>query len=287
MPDKMPETPEGWLKLLRNADIPVLKHTQRTLAALALEEEHVSSRQIAAVILHDPLMTLRVLSHMEKHRRVKQNADITTIERAIVMMGIPPFFRQFRDLPVVEDRLRAHPHALLGLLHVIGRARQASDLARELAVLRHDPEVEEIIVATLLHEVSELLMWCEAPLQMLEIQKIQHDKPGIRTAIAQQAVLHVRLSQLQQALVDDWKLPQLLQDFMDDAKAEQARVRNVLLAVNFVRHAAKGWGDPAIPDDLEAVGKLVGVPRERVIEHICRGLALPEATRQSFMERYL
>ena len=36
-----------------------------------------------------------MLIHIETHRRARQNHDITTIERAIMMMGISPFLREF------------------------------------------------------------------------------------------------------------------------------------------------------------------------------------------------
>jgi HD-like signal output (HDOD) protein len=253
---------------LSQADIPVLKRTTRELARLRENEENVTGRQLAGAILHDPLMTLRVLAYIEAHRRKSQTADITTIDHAVMMIGITPFFAKFENLPLVEDRLKDQPQALIGLLRVIARARQASLFARDWAVLRHDLDVEEITVAALLHDTAEILLWCFAPTLMLNIRTQLAAQHGIRSAVAQQAVLGIRTIDLQLALARAWRLPELLQNLMDDSHAEHPRVRNVMLAVNLARHAANGWDDAAIPDDLAEVGKLLGLSEAALMERL-------------------
>lgn len=259
---------ESWVNYLSQADIPVLKRTVRELALLHENEENVTGRQLAGTILHDPLMTLRVLAYIEAHRRKSQTADITTIDHAVMMIGITPFFAKFEGLPLVEDNLKEQPQALIGLLRVIARARQASLFARDWAVLRHDLDVEEITVAALLHDTAEILLWCFAPTLMLNIRSLLAAQHGMRSAAAQQSVLGIRTTDLQLALARAWRLPALLQNLMDDSHAEHPRVRNVILAVNLARHAANGWDDPAIPDDLAEVGKLLGLSETALMERL-------------------
>ena len=45
--------------------------------------------------------------------------DITTIDRAVMMIGVTPFFAKFENLPLVEDSLKDQPQALIGLLRVM------------------------------------------------------------------------------------------------------------------------------------------------------------------------
>jgi HD-like signal output (HDOD) protein len=266
----------SWVNYLSQADIPVLKRTARELARLRENEENVTGRQLAATILHDPLMTLRVLAYIEAHRRRSQTADITTIDHAVMMIGITPFFAKFENLPLVEDSLKDQPQALIGLLRVIARARQASLFARDWAVLRHDLDVEEVTVAALLHDTGEILLWCFAPTLMLGIRALQAGNRGLRSAAAQQTVLGIRATDLQLALTKAWRLPELLQTLMDDDHAEHPRVRNVIDAVNLARHAANGWDDPAIPDDLAEVGKLLGISVASLTERLRRLADIPE-----------
>ena len=122
---------QAYVQAFSDAPLPVLRHTVRAFNALRESGENVGARHLSAVVIADPLMTMRLLTHLERHRRQSQNHDITTIERAIMMMGVEPFFTAFADLPTVEDALAAHPRALIGVLKVIARARRAADYARE------------------------------------------------------------------------------------------------------------------------------------------------------------
>ncbi len=261
---------ESWVSYLNQADLPVLKRTARELARLRENEENVNGRHIAAVILHDPLMTLRVLAHIETNRRHTQTADITTIDHAVMMIGVTPFFQKFESLPLLEDQLAEHPQAMVGLFRVIARARQASLYARDWAALRHDLDADEITAAALLHDTAEILIWCFAPTLMISIRAMQQENPGMRSADAQQAVLGIHLLDLQLALARAWHLPQLLQQLMDDEHAEHPRVRNVALAVSLARHSANGWDNPALPEDIAGIVKLIGTTREALLERLNR-----------------
>ncbi len=257
-----------WVSTLSQAVIPVLKRTARDVARLRADEDRLTGRQVAAAILHDPLMTLHILAYIEATRRESQTADITTLERAVMMIGITPFFEKFSELPVVEDHLKAYPQALIGLLQVIARAQQASLLARDWAVVRHDLDIEEITVAALLHDSAEILLWCFAPKLMMDLRALQAHQPTLRSAIAQKEVIGFTVSDLQLALARAWHLPDLLQTLMNEKNIALPRVRNVLLAVNLSRHLANGWTDPAIPDDLADIGKLLGLSEETLVARL-------------------
>lgn len=259
---------EGWVAYFSHVQPPVLRRTVQELERMRADAERVNGRVLASVILQDPMMTLRVLAYIESHRRKSQNADITTIERALMMIGIDPFFREFELLPLVEDSLKPHPHALLGLLKVIGRARRASLWAREWAVIRHDLDVDEITVAALLHDIAEILMWCFAPSLALRVRDRQAKDRSLRSSIVQQETYNVQLHQLQLALARAWHLPQLLTMLMDRNKAEHPRVRNVALAIDLARHSANGWDDPALPDDFTAIEGLLHISRETLMRKL-------------------
>jgi len=268
---------ESWVSYLSQAELPVLKRTARELVRLRENEENVNGRHIAGVILHDPLMTLRVLAYIEANRRRTQTADITTIDRAIMMLGVTPFFQKFESLPLVEEQLAAHPLAMIGLFRVIARARQASLYARDWAALRHDLDAEEITAAALLHDTAEIMLWCFAPTLMMRVRTVQEENRNMRSAAAQEAVLGTNILDLQLALARAWHLPQLLQQLIDDDHTEQPRARNVVLAVSLARHSANGWDDPALPDDIAGIIKLVGISQESLMERIGRISLTPVA----------
>ncbi len=248
--------------------LPVLRRTVHDLAALQADMDTVSGKRIAAIVLGDPLMTMKLLTYLQTHRRQAQNHDITTIDRAIMMMGLEPFFRIFADMPTLEDALAAHPKALIGLLKVIGRARKAAHYARDWAVVRHDLDVDEITVAALLVEASEIICWALAPTLTERVHAMQAADRSLRSAVAQGAVFGTTAREIQRALVRAWKLPELLIELMDESKADHPRVRNVLLATDFARHVAHGWDDAALPDDLAAIGSLIHLGREPLLNRL-------------------
>lgn len=259
---------DGWVGHFSRAELPVLRHTVAELEKLRANAEFVNGRVLSSVILQDPLMTLRVLAYIESHRRKSQNADITTIERALMMIGIEPFFRAFKDLPLVEDSLKPHPKALLGLLKVMSRARHAAHWAREWALVRHDLDVDEITVATLLHDVAEILMWCFAPTLALRVRDMQAKDRALRSQSAQHSIYNITLPDLQLELAKIWHLPKLLTTLMDRNNAENPRVQNVTLAVDLARHSANGWDDAALPDDYAAIEELLHMSHEHLMQRL-------------------
>jgi HD-like signal output (HDOD) protein len=259
---------DSWVSFFSEAQLPVLRHTVHELDQLRENAENVNARILAGIILRDPLMTLRVLGYIESHRRKRQTTDINTIERALMMIGITPFFRDFDDLPLVEDQLKPHPKALLGLLKVITRSRKAAHWAREWAVLRHDLDVDEITVAALLHDFPEILMWCFAPTLAIQVRETQLSDRSLRSVNVQTEVYGIALYQLKAELVKTWHLPSLLSMLMSDENAENPRVRNVKFAVDLARHSANGWDDAALPDDFHAIEDLIHIGHDHLLQKL-------------------
>ena len=258
----------GWIGHFVQADIPVLRHTAQQLGDLRENAIKSNARLISSVILHDPMMTLRVLAYIESKRSKNRKTDITTIERALMMIGMEPFFNDFQNLPLIEDQLKPYPRALLGLLKVINRSRRAMQWSRDWAIYRHDLDVDEIVLATLLYDFAETLMWCFAPSLALQVIDKQKADSSLRSVVVQTETYGVPLYQIKQSLAEAWKLPQLLIMLLDPEQAEHPRVRNVKLAIDLARHSAKGWNDAALPDDYKAIGELLHINQEAVMHRL-------------------
>jgi len=224
---------------------------------------------------------LRVLRYLQVNRHAKQNADITTVEHALMMLGVTPFFTHFSNLPAVETTLAEQPQALDGLRHVVHRAHQAALFANDWANLRADRDASEVAIAALLHDVTEMLLWCVAPKLALRIAAMRRTDASLslRSVDAHRALLGFSLSDLQAVLIADWQLPALLRALMDDNQAERPRVMNVAFAVNLARHASWGWNDPALLDDLVALAQFLKLTLPELLAHIRRSVQLAESGR--------
>jgi HD-like signal output (HDOD) protein len=270
MIQNLPKSVDGWVSYFDHAELPVLKRTAEELARLESDIDNVSGRSIASVVLHDPLMTVKVLRYIQNHRGRSRVADITTIANAVMMLGLTPFFRHFADQPILEKLLADRPDALHGVRTVASRAFHAARYAQDWSELRHDMETEEVETAALLRDLAEILVWVFAPGPMLEIRRRMLAQPGLRSPVAQRDVLGFRLLDLQLKLAASWHLPKLLLNLMDEVHAQTPRARTVVQAVSLARHAANGWDDPALPDNFGEIRQLLGLnedqTRERVLQ---------------------
>ncbi len=260
----------AWVAYLDQADIPVLSRTQAELVRFKANEDNLNGRELSNAIMHDPLMTLKVLRYLHTHRSKRQSMEITTIAHALMMLGTTPFFRHFARLPTVESTLKNHPDALLGVMRSMSRARHAALYAQDWAMLRHDMESDEVTIAALLRDLAEILMWCFAPEPMLKIRALMHANPRLRSADVQKHVLGFRGQELQLALAEHWHLPKLLQLLMDEAHADHPRARNVSLACRLARHSANTWFDAGLPDDFKEIGQFLTLREDELHERIQR-----------------
>jgi hypothetical protein len=240
----------AWTDHFRRAEIPVLRETVDALDALRANEDLTDANSIGELIGGDPLMTLNVLAHAAEHRGRSVVTAPDTVIGALVMMGIPPFFRAFAAPEAVEDRLATAPEALAGLRAVMRRAHRGARFALAFAIHRTDPHAATVHAAALLHEFAEMLLWCHAPRLAQRIRAMQDADPALRSSVAQRRVLGIELHDLQQELVAAWQLPSLLAEAGHEPKVGQTGARSVSLGARLARHTAAGWDNAALPDDL-------------------------------------
>lgn len=253
-----------WIAFFGQADLPVLRHTARELARLRANMAQGNASKIADVVTDDPLMTVKLLRHLQTHKHRKQAYELVDVKQALLMMGLDAFSREVPAMPIAEGMLHGHLDALVHLLQTVRRAQRSAHYAYDWALRLHDLHAEEVHVSALLTHVAEMLMWCFNPGPMLEIKKRQHADPTLRSTEVQKAVLGFSGTDLQRQLAIEWQLPELLLNLMDPAQAKSTRVRNVMLAANLARHSAQGWDNAALPDDFRDIASLLRMEPDKV-----------------------
>jgi len=254
----------AWTALFRNAEIPVLADTADALELMRSNEDAIDANRLGELIGTDPLMTLKVLAYAASHRSERLLTDAETVTAALVLMGITPFFREFGPQPTIEDTFAGQPEVLDGLQRVLHRSERAARFALAFAAHRLDPDAAVIHSAALLHDFADMLLWVHAPALALELQHRLKADPQLRSADAQRAVLNIELNDLEQALMQAWRLPELLRHVTDDKRASDPQVLAVRLAIRLARHTAHGWNNPAVPDDLRDIGELLNLAPNHV-----------------------
>ncbi|QNM97194.1 HDOD domain-containing protein [Chitinimonas koreensis] len=270
---------DAWMNAFESAEIPILQHTQRSLADLAERDADLTARELGQIAAHDALLVLQTLRHLQQHRSSHQVTDVATVERAILMLGVTPLLNRFARNGTIESALTPHPHGLSEVRRMLFRSHHAALCAATWAGFRHDIDEGEVVTAALLKDVAEILVCCFAPKLILRIRAMQQRAPQLDDHVVQKAVFGFPLQELQLALIARWKLPNVLKLLMDEQQAEHPRARTVLLATAYARHAARGWNEPELAADLQAIASLTGLGLEKA-EHVTL-----QACRKAFENR--
>jgi HD-like signal output (HDOD) protein len=256
-------TLDAWTAHFASAPIPVLPRTAHAVDWLREREDDLDAHSIAEFLAGDSLMTLKLLSHVATLRRPafgdEDEVVAETLTAALVYLGVSPFFRAFETLQTTEDLLGDRPEALAGLHEVLDRAARAAVFSLGFAVHRMDSDAPALYHAALLNDFAEMLLWCHAPDLALEIRRRQRGDPTLRSAQVQMDVLHIRLPDLEQALMRAWRLPRVWRRLTDDRATTDLQARNVTLAIRLARHTQQGWDNAALPDDIADIAALLNL----------------------------
>lgn len=254
-------TLQAWLERLGPCELPAFQPTLVALTKLRREGERLSAHQVAPVILTDPLLTLRVLNTANDRARLEPN--VTTVEHALMMSGLQAFMEGLRSIAPVEQTALGRNRRAVAAVHVLlRRAQHAAWQARDFAVLHRDIRAEEVQVAALLHHAPGFLLWLKAPDEALRLHRLAR---RVGTTQAEQEVLGQPMQALRMQLLENWRMPELTRDLLDERHAE--RDRQVLLrgCLDIAAHAERGWWAPELPEDYARLAGVENMPPEEVI----------------------
>jgi hypothetical protein len=214
-------------------------------------------------------MTLKVLRLVNGMSRSRLSNEITTVEHAVMMLGVGPCFNRLSNLKAIEESLKAFDGALPGLMQSMSRAHHAAWQARDWANYMADMKSEEVFIGALLYDMGEILLWAYAPAQALQIRKLAR-RNKISLAQAQKEFLGFDARELQLAIAEAWRLPELMQAFMLCGNTVQPRILWVTLAASVARLAEVGWHDPALLANYEVIAEMLHMPLDDVVHMVHR-----------------
>lgn len=263
---------ENWPNFLSRQKLPILRATEKGILWEKEKYEmgdNADSRLLAKTILNDPVMTLHLLSFIHRLKAKNLRNEISTIQSALVMIGMEPFFNQFSEMETIESRFKHSPKALLNIFKIIQKAQRAADFAQNWAIRKNDLNLDEIRTAALLHPLAEILIGVFFPDALIHFLEMVKENPTARSRDLQQKVFGFTAFELQTLLNIHFRLPRLLQALMnEDEEKNSQRIKMVHLAIRLARHSANGWNDPALPDDYAAISEMLGVDLPSVLKMV-------------------
>lgn len=257
---------KAWVDRLSESDVPVLNDTVQQLGDAAGNRE-TSARELADVILSDAAMTSGVLRVANSAYYGSASREISTISRAVVLLGFETVRAIGASVAVIESFLK-HP-AHQSLLSVMRDSVHAAVQAKAIATLAGDPQPEEIFVAALLSRLGEMAFWAFASEAQAQALQDAMAEPGVPRRQAEREVLGFTLNELTHSLARAWNLGELVQEASGKLSRTSPRARTVRLGHEFQTAVrSHGWDAPQVERLTREIGEHAGVQQQQVTERL-------------------
>ncbi|HJV26261.1 MAG TPA: HDOD domain-containing protein [Aromatoleum sp.] len=268
-PAREPRALGEWVAHIRDQEMPALGVTIELIHSVTDDEKSTTGR-LAQAILQDVAMTARVLKLANSPLYNPARQPVSTISRAIVVLG-------FNAVAEIAVAIRVIDALLAGgmrdrLLNEMARGFHSAVQARSLAVMRRDPRSEEVFIAALLSRVGEMAFWCFGGKAAQRLDGAMA-AGGQTPEEAQLKVLGFRLRQLSQSLAKEWKLGPLLQSVLEGKSRIGATEQAILYGERLAAEAEGGWDSPATRRLIGELATFVATTPEAMREELAANSA--------------
>jgi len=240
---------DQWAAYLTAQDLPVMARSKAALAALeANDERTLSVRELADLANGDPFLCLCLLREAESRRSSRLGHETTTPLAAAMQIGMTGFRELLLSSPETDESLQ-------GLAACEARATAAGQLAASWSTARADISPDELVMAALLCEMGELMLWHFAPeLPQAALDAITSGEAR-RSVEAQELRCGFKFKDLTLKCAEIWHLPQVIVQLIRGTDSTRANIARI--CIDTARHVAASPDDPALPDDLADAKTLI------------------------------
>lgn len=256
-------TLQDWFERLKPGKTPVFRHTKNAILALERNREEVTARELAMIVLADPLATLRAIydAYLRTGRRF--SGQIATAEAAILMQGVDKFMNEASYYPILEQVEVARNESVLRALYRLLRLAQHSAWqARDFSVLSYDIQAEEVQVAALLYYAPEFLFWLQAPNIARTLARLRR---RMHSAEAEREALGFELAPLRLKMLEEWSIAETTRELLDPSLSALPRQSILNACLHISHHSRFGWWDESLMHDYETLAALVHRSLDEVI----------------------
>lgn len=247
----------GWVVRLSEQGMPIFAKTAQDIGKVTSRSDSTAS-DLSRVVLQDAALTARLLRIANSPLFNVTGRSISTVSRAVVLLGFDEVRSICLSIAVVESMLTGMQKDLV--LDQMARSFHAAVQARAFAVQRGDKAPEEVFIATLLYQLGDMAFWTFSGELGKELAAAMA-RPGSDPLQVQREVLGFTLTELTTSLSREWKLGDLLQQALEGKQDSHPRCGNVLMAQELARAAEKhGWEDPALKPLLERSAEALYMP---------------------------
>lgn len=248
-----PDSAAGWVQRIRDQDMPAFGATVALIHSIT-EDDSASTDRLARVILQDAAMTTKVLKLANSAFYNPARQTISTISRAIVVLGFNVVAEMSVGIQLVDALLAGG--ARQRVVDEMARSFHAAVLARALAGMRGDGHSEEVFIAALLSRVGEMAFWAFGGQTAARLDTLISAGESPPEDV-QQAVLGFRLRQISLGLAREWKLGPLLLASLEGGRRASIAEGTVRHALDLAREALDDWRPESSREVIVEAAKFV------------------------------
>ena len=252
---QLPAGLENWAQYLAEKSLPLLDNTTRYVAQLN-ESSGASLDRICAGLLLDPGAVVALLQKVNSVKRGRLSSEITTVENAVMLMGISKAKKVLEKCKVVKMPVRAP--ALKHYLKQVDLAYHAGYMAYEWATIRGNMVAKESFVSAFLFHIGEMYMWLYGASEILKVRDAAV-KRKVSFRVAQQDMMGFDFRHLSERLTHILNMPEFVQDCFNEKYFNNPRVKGIHLSsawVSIANHS--GLYNQTIRTCEEEIAELIG-----------------------------
>ena len=215
----------GWVQKLGDAGMAVFAHTARDISHVSDSRES-SAAELARVVLQDAAMTAKLLRVANSPVFNPMGKSISTVSRAVVVLGFQEVRSICLSIAVVESMLKGKQKQRVA--GEMARSFHAAVQARAFARKRKDKSPEEVFIATLLSHLGDMAFWAFAGDSAERMDTALRQRADDPPDKVQQDVLGFVFRELTLSLGREWKLGDLLEESLEGRVDKNPRAGSVL-----------------------------------------------------------
>ncbi|MBA4371760.1 MAG: hypothetical protein C0402_02735 [Thermodesulfovibrio sp.] len=207
------------LKIRRISDLPTMADTIDLINKLKTVEDSTIS-ELTNIILKDYSLTTKLLKVVNSVH-YSQSGEVTTVSRAIFLMGIEHVKNIALTLMLFDNLKKNSAYATV--VDVIVQALWSGIIAQKLVRDLNFVEEEEAFICALLHPLGKILVAYSMPETIAEIKELSIQQ-GVTEEQAAVSILEISFEEIGTTIAAEWNYPQAIVQSMRNTHCDELGV---------------------------------------------------------------
>jgi Predicted signal transduction protein len=252
---------DAWIERINVQEMPALCATVRMLEKMA-KDDNMSLADLGKSILHDHGLTTRILRVANSVTYNRGNTPVTTISRAVVLLGFNALKQICITAKLVDSLLKSHDISQMvyeRLLRLMAQSFHAAMLAKMMLADYDEDTREEAYIAALLHNIGESTFWSMGGPITEQLDDKLRKAQGNENDIIRD-MLGTTFNKISAGLANSWNMGSLLQLSLKDPDRRTPELQAIAEANQFSALLQDPKATPAqIEQQMNAMAKTMKI----------------------------